>query len=120
VHTHQLNVGTSSGIATITPSPCVVGEACTVGVAVVAANGTPTGSVQVGSSTGGSCTITLSAGGGSCALTATAAGNGTVSATYLASPPWLASPPATQVHPFVATVDELFVNGFEPAVANRP
>jgi hypothetical protein len=118
-HTHQLNVGTSAGIATITPSPCVVGEACTVGVAVISANGTPTGSVQVGSSTGGSCTITLSAGGGSCALTATAAGTGTVSATYLASPPWLASPATTQSHPFVATVDQLFVDGFEPPVAGQ-
>lgn len=112
--THQLNVGTSSGIATITPSPCVVGQGCTVAVAVAAASGTPTGSVQVGSSTGGSCTITLSAGGGSCALTATTPGSGTVSATYLGSPPWLASPAATQTHPFVATVDELFGNGFEP------
>jgi hypothetical protein len=97
----------------------VVGEACTVGVAVISANGTPTGSVQVGSSTGGSCTITLSAGGGSCALTATAAGTGTVSATYLASPPWLASPATTQSHPFVATVDQLFVDGFEPPVAGQ-
>jgi hypothetical protein len=114
-HAHQLNVETSAGIATITPGPCVVGEACMVGVAVIAANGVPTGSVQVGSSTGGSCTVTLSAGGGSCALTATTAGAGTVTATYLGSPPWLASPAATQVHPFVATVDELFTNGFEPA-----
>jgi hypothetical protein len=123
VHTHQLNVVTAAGIATITPSPCVVGEACTVAVAVAAspaASGTPPGSVQVGSSTGGSCTVTLASGGGSCALTATTAGTGTVTATYLGSPPWLASPAATQSHPFVATVDELFVDGFEPAPAGQP
>jgi hypothetical protein len=117
---HLLEVATASGIAAITPTPCVAGQACTVAVAVAvspAALGAPPGSVQVASSTGGSCTVTLSAGGGSCALTATTAGTGTVTATYLGSPPWLASPAATQVHPFVATVDELFTSGFELAPA---
>jgi hypothetical protein len=117
--THELNVGTAVGIATITPNPCVVGQGCVVAVAVAAASGVPTGSVQVGSNTGGSCTVTLQSGGASCALTATTAGTGTVTATYLGTPPWLASPATTLAHPFVATVVELFINGFEPSAAPK-
>ena len=71
----------STTIVSNTPNPSTVNQAVTISFKVTG-SGTPTGTVTVNASTGGSCSGTLSAGAGSCSITFTAAGSPTLTATY--------------------------------------
>lgn len=81
--------GTTTAIASITPTPATIGEPYTVGVRVDGTTGRPSGAVLVSDAAGANCTATLVPDGmepnranGSCALTSTTAGTRTVRATY--------------------------------------
>ncbi|MGE5717773.1 MAG: Ig-like domain repeat protein, partial [Acidobacteriota bacterium] len=76
---------TTTTIASISPSPFVVGYPTTVAVSVAAvapAAGMPTGTVVISDGSGGGCTATLAAGAGSCSWTPLSGGSVTLTATY--------------------------------------
>ena len=78
-------VGAAATTTTITSDPTdpsVVGQDYVVGVSVVSAGGTPTGTVNLADGTGATCAITLAAGIGSCTLNSASAGAKTLTATY--------------------------------------
>lgn len=82
---------TTTTISADTPDPSVFGQAITVSVAVAGQSTTPTGTVNVGSANGGSCSLTLSAGSGSCALTPGGTGAIELTANYAGTAEFAAS-----------------------------
>ena len=80
--TITVNQATStSKITSNSPNPSTVGQSVTVAFSVTG-SGVPTGIVTVTTSTGESCTGTLSGGVGRCALAFTASGSSKLTATY--------------------------------------
>lgn len=82
---------TSTTISADAPDPSVFGQPVNVTVSVAGQSITPSGTVNVSSSNGGACTLTLAAGGGSCALTPGGAGAITLTANYLGTAEFAAS-----------------------------
>ncbi|MBK9658165.1 MAG: Ig-like domain repeat protein [Rhodanobacteraceae bacterium] len=82
---------TTTTITADTPDPSTFGQAINVAVTVAGLSTTPTGTVNVASSNGGSCTINLSAGSGNCALTPSGAGAITLTADYVGNAEFAAS-----------------------------
>ena len=72
----------TTAIGSGTPNPSVVGQPVMVNFTVSGTGGTPTGTVTVTSSTGQTCSGTLSSGAGSCSLTFTATGSPKLTAAY--------------------------------------
>ncbi len=89
--------GTTTTIASHTPSPSAVGQSVTIAFAVDAASGTPTGDVTVSDGTS-SCTGVLSAGAGSCTITFPAPGTHNLVATYAGNGGFTESSSASVVH----------------------
>ena len=73
---------TTTKITSATPSAPIVGQSVQVNLSVTASYGKPTQSVTVNSSTGESCSATLSSGLGSCNLSFSTTGSRTLTATY--------------------------------------
>lgn len=82
---------TTTTISADTPDPSTFGQAINVAVTVAGLSTTPTGTVNVASSNGGSCTINLSAGSGNCSLTPSAAGAISLTADYAGNAEFTAS-----------------------------
>ena len=82
---------TTTTISADTPDPSTFGQAINVAVTVAGLSTTPTGTVNVVSSNGGNCTITLSAGSGNCTLTPGGAGTITLTANYTGNAEFAAS-----------------------------
>jgi len=80
-HNVILNNETVTYITSDNPDSSQVGQAVNVSVTVAGVT-TPTGSVEVTTSDGQTCTITLSGGSGSCSVTFTTVGAKTIFATY--------------------------------------
>ena len=79
--TTATKANSTTAITSNTPNPSTVNQAVTIAFKVTG-SGTPTGSVTVTASTGGSCTGTLSSGAGTCTITFTAVASPTLTAAY--------------------------------------
>ncbi|MGA3196453.1 MAG: Ig-like domain-containing protein, partial [Terriglobales bacterium] len=75
-------ISTTTKITSTAPASPTVGEAVKVHFSVTAGYGTPTQNVQVSSSTGETCSTSLSGGTGACSLTFATAGTRTLTAVY--------------------------------------
>ncbi len=79
---------TSTGLPSTTtitghlPHPSTPGQTVVVGVSVSGLGPTPTGTVIITTSAGGTCTITLSGGSGTCNIVFNTVGSKTITATY--------------------------------------
>jgi hypothetical protein len=79
--TTATKAGSTTTITSNTPNPSTVNQAVTISFKVTG-SGTPTGTVSVTASTGGSCSGTLSSGAGSCTITFTSPASPTLTAAY--------------------------------------
>jgi phospholipase C len=75
-------ISTTTRITSTTPSAPKEGQSVQVNVSVTGSYGKPTQNVTVNSSTGETCSATLSSGAGSCSLILLTAGSRTLTATY--------------------------------------
>jgi YVTN family beta-propeller protein len=79
--TTATKANSTTTITSNSPNPSTVNQAVTIAFKVTG-TGTPTGSVTVNASTGGSCSGPLTSGAGSCVITFTSTGSPTLTATY--------------------------------------
>ena len=75
-------LSTTTQITSTVPSAPTAGQSVSVKMHVASGYGTPTQTVAITSSTGESCTATLSGGNGACAIVFAAAGTRTLTANY--------------------------------------
>lgn len=84
-NTQNVTIAKASTTTTVdngVPEPSASGAAYVVSVTVSSGAGTPTGTVSITFSGGGSCSATLSGGSGTCSITSSTVGPGTLTATY--------------------------------------
>ena len=79
--TTATKANSATAITSNTPNPSTINQAVTIAFKVTG-SGTPTGTVTVTASSGGSCSGTLTSGAGSCVITFTSAGSPTLTASY--------------------------------------